>query len=350
MVLEVFGTYISYYGLVYGLGAVLFILLSRPALPMFYIKNNLLVRSMIGIYAAIGAIVGGRLGYVICYDPWYYAEHIDHIWQLNLGGMSYMGGIVGLALGLFLIVHLATPYIAHNPFIRYSHGNSHGLVHSHSHSHNHITANLHLDKQDMVADAAQYSSSKSNSRGQNISLLSGQFVYSPHIYKQIKKEIFYCYADRAVLIALLIIPLGRVANFFNGELYGTPSSLPWAVIFSNAGDLSPRHPVQIYEALAEGPLLALILLALLVIRNTYRAAVRKNLIGAVYYSKGNLRPGALTLTYLMGYAILRFICEFVREPDIQLGYILGPLSMGQIQCLILLVTALAIAKFSKRTM
>lgn len=277
MVLEVFGTYISYYGLVYGLGAVLFILLSRPALPMFYIKNNLLVRSMIGIYAAIGAIVGGRLGYVICYDPWYYAEHIDHIWQLNLGGMSYMGGIVGLALGLFLIVHLATPYIAHNPFIRYSHGNSHGLVHSHSH----ITANLHLDKQDMVADAAKYSSSKSNSRGQNISLLSGQFMYSPHIYRQIKKEIFYCYADRAVLIALLIIPLGRVANFFNGELYGTPSSLPWAVIFSNAGDLNPRHPVQIYEALAEGPLLALILLALLVIRNTYRAAVRKNLMGCL---------------------------------------------------------------------
>lgn len=348
MVLEVFGTYISYYGLVYGLGAVLFILLSRPALPMFYIKNNLLVRSMIGIYAAIGAIVGGRLGYVICYDPRYYAEHIDHIWQLNLGGMSYMGGIVGLALGLFLIVHLATPYIAHNPFIRYSHGNSHGLVHSHSH--NHITANLHLDKQDMVADAAQYSSSKSNSRGQNISLLSGQFVYSPHIYKQIKKEIFYCYADRAVLIALLIIPLGRVANFFNGELYGTPSSLPWAVIFSNAGDLSPRHPVQIYEALAEGPLLALILLALLVIRNSYRATVRKNLIGAVYYSKGNLRPGALSLTYLMGYAILRFICEFVREPDIQLGYILGPLSMGQIQCLILFVAALLIAKLTKRTM
>ena len=346
MVLEVFGTYISYYGLVYGLGAVLFILLSRPALPMFYIKNNLLVRSMIGIYAAIGAIVGGRLGYVICYDPWYYAEHIDHIWQLNLGGMSYMGGIVGLALGLFLIVHLATPYIAHNPFIRYSHGNSHGLVHSHSH----ITANLHLDKQDMVADAAKYSSSKSNSRGQNISLLSGQFMYSPHIYRQIKKEIFYCYADRAVLIALLIIPLGRVANFFNGELYGTPSSLPWAVIFSNAGDLNPRHPVQIYEALAEGPLLALILLALLVIRNTYRAAVRKNLIGAVYYSKGNLRPGALTLTYLMGYAILRFICEFVREPDIQLGYILGPLSMGQIQCLILFVAALLIAKLTKRTM
>lgn len=348
MVLEVFGTYISYYGLVYGLGAVLFILLSRPALPMFYIKNNLLVRSMIGIYAAIGAIVGGRLGYVICYDPLYYAEHIDHIWQLNLGGMSYMGGIVGLALGLFLIVHLATPYIAHNPFIRYSHGNSHGLVHSHSH--NHITANLHLDKQDMVADAAQYNSSKSNSRGQESSLLTGQVVYSPHIYRHIKKEIFYCYADRAVLIALLIIPLGRVANFFNGELYGTPSTLPWAVIFSNAGDLNPRHPVQIYEALAEGPLLALILLALLVIRNTYRAAVRKNLIGAVYYSKGNLRPGALTLTYLMVYAILRFICEFVREPDIQLGYILGPLSMGQIQCLFLLVTALAIAKFSKRTM
>lgn len=348
MVLEVFGTYISYYGLVYGLGAVLFILLSRPALPMFYIKNNLLVRSMIGIYAAIGAIVGGRLGYVICYDPWYYAEHIDHIWQLNLGGMSYMGGIVGLALGLFLIVHLATPYIAHNPFIRYSHGNSHGLVHSHSH--NHITANLHLDKQDIVADATKYSSSKSNSRGQESSLLIGHFVSSPHIYRQLNKEIFYCYADRAVLIALLIIPLGRVANFFNGELYGTPSSLPWAVIFSNAGDLSPRHPVQIYEALAEGPLLALILLALLVIRNTYRAAVRKNLIGAVYYSKGNLRPGALSLTYLMGYAILRFICEFVREPDIQLGYILGPLSMGQIQCLFLLVTALAIAKFSKRTM
>ena len=263
-----------------------------------------------------------------------------------------MGGIVGLALFLYLIVSFITPYIAHNPLIRYSHfhGNGHGHSYSQSYGHSHITTNPNLDKQDRGADAAKYSSSKSNSREQDSSLLTGQFVPGSHIYKQIKKEIFYCYSDRAVLIALLIIPLGRMANFFNGELYGTPSTLPRAAIFSNSGDLIPRHPVQIYEALAEGPLLALILLALLVIRNSYRAAVRKNLVGAVYYSKGNLRPGALALTYLMVYAILRFICEFVREPDIQLGYILGPLSMGQIQCLILLVAAWLIAKISKRTM
>jgi phosphatidylglycerol:prolipoprotein diacylglycerol transferase len=104
--------------------------------------------------------------------------------------------------------------------------------------------------------------------------------------------------------------LGRLANFINGELWGRPTDVPWAMIFPNGGPM-PRHPSQLYEAGLEG-LLLFIVLALLV-----RAGALK-------------RPGLIIGCFAVGYALARTFCEFFREPDAQLGFLWGGATMGQL--------------------
>lgn len=106
---------------------------------------------------------------------------------------------------------------------------------------------------------------------------------------------------------------GRIANFINGELYGRVTDVSWAVLFPRGGAL-PRHPSQLYEAVLEGLVLFLVLFVL--IRNP---AIRN-------------RPGIVTGVFLAGYGIARFMVEFVREPDYQLGLFWNALSMGQLLC------------------
>ena len=113
-----------------------------------------------------------------------------------------------------------------------------------------------------------------------------------------------------------LVPLGlfagRMGNFINGELWGNPTSLPWGVVFRNAGPM-PRHPSQLYEAGLEGLILGLILW--------------------IYSAKPRLQ-GRVCGLFLMGYGCFRFLVEFVRLPDPQLGYLaFGWLTMGQILCL-----------------
>ena len=108
---------------------------------------------------------------------------------------------------------------------------------------------------------------------------------------------------------------GRIANFINGELYGKPTDLPWAVIFPLV-DNQGRHPSQIYEALLEGVLLFLILN--LMIRN-------------VSYIKGKCAS-----LFLIFYSIFRILAEFYRQPDLQIGYIFGYFSMGSLLSFIML--------------
>ena len=106
--------------------------------------------------------------------------------------------------------------------------------------------------------------------------------------------------------------LGRVANFINGELYGRETTLPWGVIFPNAGPL-PRHPSQLYEGLLEGVIMFLII----------------RFVTHVLY--GLRRPGLAAGIFGLWYAISRIIVEFVRIPDAQLGYLFGGwVTMGQI--------------------
>jgi phosphatidylglycerol---prolipoprotein diacylglyceryl transferase len=104
--------------------------------------------------------------------------------------------------------------------------------------------------------------------------------------------------------------LGRIANFINGELWGRPSDVPWAMVFPGGGPL-PRHPSQIYEAGLEGVLLFFILLF----------AIRR---GALR------RPGLIIGLFAVCYACLRSFGEFFREPDPQLGFLWGGLTMGML--------------------
>ena len=117
------------------------------------------------------------------------------------------------------------------------------------------------------------------------------------------------YLDIVSLVAPIGIFFGRIANFINGELYGKPADLPWAVIFP-AVDYQGRHPSQIYEALLEGVLLFLIL----------------NLI----IRKMSYKKGKCAALFLMLYSVFRVLSEFFREPDLQIGYIFNYISMGSL--------------------
>src|ERR1700761_7837560 len=106
--------------------------------------------------------------------------------------------------------------------------------------------------------------------------------------------------------------LGRIANFINSELWGRAAdpALPWAMVFPNGGPI-PRHPSQLYEAALEGIVLFTIL--------------------AVMIRMGALkRPGLILGSFITIYGIARIIGEFFREPDPQLGFLWGGLTMGML--------------------
>ena len=126
---------------------------------------------------------------------------------------------------------------------------------------------------------------------------------------------------------------GRIGNFINEELYGRPSDVPWAMIFPSDPLHVPRHPSQLYEALAEGVFLSIVLWIL------DRRLARRH----------HHRAGLLTGTFLVGYAVLRFLLEFTRQPDAQLGLVLGPFSMGQLLSALMLLAGAAVLWLSVRS-
>jgi phosphatidylglycerol:prolipoprotein diacylglycerol transferase len=131
------------------------------------------------------------------------------------------------------------------------------------------------------------------------------------------------------LVALCGTPglfFGRIGNFINGELYGRPTNVPWAMIFPNDPSRLPRHPSQLYEAFAEGVLLSALLWW----------------VDGFARARGYDRPGLITGLFLVGYAIIRFSLEFTRAPDAQLGLVIGALSMGQLLSMIMLAVGLAL--------
>ena len=122
---------------------------------------------------------------------------------------------------------------------------------------------------------------------------------------------------------------GRIANFINGELWGAPSNLPWAMIFpaEEAGGI-PRHPSQLYEALLEGVVLFLLLW---------------------FFSKQPRPLGSISGLFLFAYGLFRFLVEFVREPDSQLGYLaFGWVTMGQVLSLPMIIIGLFLLSWSYR--
>ncbi len=103
--------------------------------------------------------------------------------------------------------------------------------------------------------------------------------------------------------------LGRIGNFINGELYGIPTNREWGVIFKSDSLQLPRHPTQLYESLLEGVFLFLLLFLL---------------------ARKNPPRGVVSASFFAGYGAVRIGIEFIRIPDPQLGYLWGPLTMGML--------------------
>ena len=219
-----------WYGLMYIMGfiATYFIIRSesqRKQLPLSSDDISDLV-----FYGAMGVVLGGRIGYILFYNPMFYIFNPLRIFAVWEGGMSFHGGFLGV-----------------------------------------ISA----------------------------------FVF----YAYRKKIEFFKLIDMAAQCAPIGLGLGRLGNFINAELYGRATDMPWGIIFPGS-DGVPRHPSQLYEAFLEG----------LILFTVVRIVAKRSTITGI--------PG---WTFVAGYGLFRFIVEFYRQPDAQLGTFLGGyFSMGQL--------------------
>ncbi len=231
-----------YYGLMYLLAFGTVYLLLRYRIRHERLEFSIELIQTYFIWAILGVLIGGRLGYVIFYDGSYFIHHPlqivlpfdfeNGIHYTGISGMSYHGGVLALVIGTLI-------------FCRKYHVN------------------------------------------------------------------FWRLADLLSSAIPLGYTFGRIGNFINGELYGRVTTVPWGMYFPLDPTHRLRHPSQLYEAFFEGIFLFVVLWSL----------------------KKRVRPdGALFALYLMGYGIVRFVIEFFRQPDPQLGFVLGPFTMGQVLC------------------
>ena len=139
--------------------------------------------------------------------------------------------------------------------------------------------------------------------GALIGIIIGTYFFS--ITRKIK---VFLLLDIIACVSPIGIFLGRVANFINGELVGKVTNVPWSVIFP-AVDALPRHPSQLYEAFLEGIILFLIV--------------------NIYILKKNYSIGICSCQFLIYYGVFRVFSEFFREPDVQIGFLFGIVSMGR---------------------
>jgi phosphatidylglycerol:prolipoprotein diacylglycerol transferase len=195
------------------------------------------------LWVTLGVILGGRIGYVLFYNPAHFAQNPLEALQLWKGGMSFHGGFLGCVLAVILFA-----------------------------------------------------------RRRGISILS--------------------LGDLTCAVAPIGLFLGRLANFINGELWGRPTDVPWAVVFPGGGFVA-RHPSQLYEAALEG-LLLLIVLALAIRAGALR------------------RPGFILGAFMLGYGVFRSFAEFFREPDPQLGFLWGGLTMGMLLSIPLILVGIVL--------
>lgn len=146
-------------------------------------------------------------------------------------------------------------------------------------------------------------------------------IISMLITVKLQKRYFWATADFVAPLIPFGLGMGRIGNFINDELWGRVTDVSWAVLFPSGGYL-PRHPSQLYEAFLEGFVLFIIL----------------------NYFIGKPRPtGSVAGLFLIGYGSFRFLVEFFREPDPQLGLYFGQhISMGQILSLPMIILGVLI--------
>ncbi|MGB5444731.1 MAG: prolipoprotein diacylglyceryl transferase [Psychromonas sp.] len=142
-------------------------------------------------------------------------------------------------------------------------------------------------------------------------------------------------SQRSILaVGDFVVPLlpvglgaGRIGNFINSELWGRVTDSPFGIIFHNAGPL-PRHPSQLYEFALEGVVLFIIL---------------------IVYIRKKRPAGSVAGLFLLGYGVFRFIIEFARQPDAQLGLLSFGLSMGQLLSLPMIIIGSLLIIYAYRT-
>lgn len=199
-------------------------------------------------YAALGVILGGRLGYVFFYNAGYYLQHPVEIFYIWSGGMSFHGGLIGVIVAVWLYARRT-----HRPWLAVT---------------------------DFIAPLVPVG-----------------------------------------------LGAGRIGNFINQELWGRVTDLPWGMVFRTGGPL-PRHPSQLYEFALEGVALFAILWL---------------------YSAKRRPLGAVSGLFLVCYGLFRFLVEFVRVPDAQLGYLaLGWVTMGQMLSVPMVLFGLGLLVWSRR--
>ena len=137
---------------------------------------------------------------------------------------------------------------------------------------------------------------------------------------------FLSLGDVTTAVAPIGLFLGRLANFINGELWGRPTDVPWAMIFPNGGPIA-RHPSQLYEAGLEGLVLLLVL-------------------GVLVRFGALRRPGLVTGAFALGYGDARIFCELFREPDAQLGFLWVGMTMGMLLCIPLILAGFAVIAYA----
>lgn len=151
-------------------------------------------------------------------------------------------------------------------------------------------------------------------------------IVAAFIFTKTRKFDFFTLTDMLVITAPIGLGLGRIGNFINGELFGRITDVPWAMVFPEGGPL-PRHPSQLYEAVLEGVLLFIIL----------------------WFLKDKFtRSGIVSSLFLILYGVFRFFVEFFREPDPQIGYIMGIFTMGQVLCCLMILTGLSLFFYRSR--
>lgn len=142
---------------------------------------------------------------------------------------------------------------------------------------------------------------------------------------------FLFFADRIAVVVPIGLALGRCANFINGELWGrvVESHVPWAMIFPRIDSL-PRHPSELYEAFCEG-----IVLFIIMFSASRSVWIRQH-------------GGFLSGLFIFGYGIARGGCEFFREPDMNIGFLFGGITMGQLLCLPMILVGASLLFYASR--
>ena len=148
-------------------------------------------------------------------------------------------------------------------------------------------------------------------------------IFSTYIFSKKHSIDEYVLLDCISITAPIGIFFGRLANFINGELVGKLTNMPWGVIFPNI-DNNYRHPSQLYEALLEGVLLFILM--------------------NIFFFNKNYKTGMCSIMFLIFYGFFRIISEFFRIPDIDIGYIFEPISMGMLLSIIMIFVGILLYK------